>query len=535
MAAEASEDPMTATSSLGPDDASVRYHAPALDPSDVKVICPQLPHTEKIEVDPRRLRQSRPRCAPRLGQEPMQPIRRTSLLACLLLLAGCHSFVPRPLDPAREAAAFEARTLASPEVTARVGQLVAASEAPARWDAASLTAAALGFRPGIALARAQAERAAASIESAGARPNPTLSLTPEISSNAAAGTSPWSPALAISWPIETAGKRGHRIEEARARSLSARYALFGEVAHANSEIAHALAARESAAASSALLALQLEAAGELAAHWQSRIEQGAGSRALAAPFEAARLEATRALDAQRRAQSEASNAAAAAVGVPAHALGQVELRAPSEAELAPYASLGRSAALERALRSRSDVLSALADYAAAEAALALEVAKQYPNLNVGPGYQFDQGQHKWQIGVSLDLPLLDRNEGPIAEAEAARGEAAARFGAVQAGAIAEIESALSRRDGLAAERTTLQELSGQQHESAARTERQLALGAASRADLLAAELVALRAEQAVAETDGAWRGALLDLAAALEALPFPTEKLEAWIDEGTTR
>jgi outer membrane protein, heavy metal efflux system len=464
----------------------------------------------------------------------MPPIRRTSWLAAVLLLVGCRSYAPQPLDAEGAAAAFDARSLASREVTARVEHLLGASEAPARWDAAALTAAALGFRSGIGLARAQAQRASASITTAGARPNPTLSLTPEISSNAAAASSPWSPMLSISWPIETAGKRGHRIDQARAQALSARYALFGEVVRTHAEIARALADRDAAARSAASLAQQRDAADALAEHWRNRVAQGVASRVEAAPLEAARLDALRALEAQRRAEVEATNAAAAAVGVPARELTGAALRPPDAAELAPFASVDRRGALERALLSRSDVLAALADYAAAEAALALEVAKQYPNLNIGPGYQFDQGQNKWQIGVSLELPLLDRNEGPIAEAEAARSEAAARFDAVQAGAIAAVESALARRDGFAAERVTLRELADQREQSVARAERQLALGAASRVDVLAARLDALRAEQADVDADAAWRDALLDLAAALEALPFPTERLEAWMDEDET-
>ena len=62
----------------------------------------------------------------------------------------------------------------------------------------------------------------------------------------------------------------------------------------------------------------------------------------------------------------------------------------------------------------------------------LELARQYPDLHVGTGYTFDQGQNKWALGLSIDLPLLDQNQGPIAEAEAARDEAAARFVAIQA-------------------------------------------------------------------------------------------------------
>jgi outer membrane protein TolC len=99
-----------------------------------------------------------------------------------------------------------------------------------------------------------------------------------------------------------------------------------------------------------------------------------------------------------------------------------------------------------ALRSRADVLGALADYAAAEADLRLEIAKQYPDLHLGPGYAWNTGNagdNAWSLGLSLDLPILDQNQGPIAEAEARRKLAAAKFIQLQSQVIAEIDRAVA--------------------------------------------------------------------------------------------
>ena len=90
---------------------------------------------------------------------------------------------------------------------------------------------------------------------------------------------------------------------------------------------------------------------------------------------------------------------------------------------------------------RADLLAALSEYAASETALHLEIAKQYPDVRLSPGYEFDQGANKWRIGLSLELPVLNRNRGPIAEAKAKRDESAARFMALQARVISEIETA----------------------------------------------------------------------------------------------
>ncbi len=49
------------------------------------------------------------------------------------------------------------------------------------------------------------------------------------------------------------------------------------------------------------------------------------------------------------------------------------------------------------------------------------------------------------------MPLFNRNRGPIAESEARRGEVEARFNALQAQAIGEMEIALARYNGALAE------------------------------------------------------------------------------------
>jgi len=97
----------------------------------------------------------------------------------------------------------------------------------------------------------------------------------------------------------------------------------------------------------------------------------------------------------------------------------------------------------QALLNRSDILGALIEYAATQSALQLEIAKQYPDIHLGPGYMYDQGQNKWSLGISVTLPVLNQNQGPIAEAEARRKGAEARFTALQAQVIGEVDSALN--------------------------------------------------------------------------------------------
>ena len=95
---------------------------------------------------------------------------------------------------------------------------------------------------------------------------------------------------------------------------------------------------------------------------------------------------------------------------------------------------------------RSDIRGALADYVAAQDDLRLEIARQYPDLHLGPGYAYNAGSagdNEWSLGLTLELPILDQNQGPIAEAKARRELADAQFIALQAKVIGEIDRAVA--------------------------------------------------------------------------------------------
>src|SRR5258708_38613227 len=88
-----------------------------------------------------------------------------------------------------------------------------------------------------------------------------------------------------------------------------------------------------------------------------------------------------------------------------------------------------------ALLNRIDLRRQLAQYAAADEALKLEIAKQYPDINLAGGYSWEGRGKILELGPSAVLRVFNRNQGPIAEAEARRREIAAQFLAMQAGII----------------------------------------------------------------------------------------------------
>ena len=146
----------------------------------------------------------------------------------LSLLAGCAHFEAKPLSPDQTAARFEARTLDDPELKKFLEENLKRDlgDWPLRgWDFGTLTLAAFYYHPDLDVARAQWAVAQAGVKTAGQRPNPVIDVAPQYTSNSESGVSPWVAPLTVDATMETAGKRGYRIERAKHESESARLTL----------------------------------------------------------------------------------------------------------------------------------------------------------------------------------------------------------------------------------------------------------------------------------------------------------------------
>ncbi len=452
------------------------------------------------------------------------------LVVASVQLLACQHIPPRPLSPARTAAALESRSLDDPAlarflIAARGG--APSAWPPHRWDLDALTLAALYFEPGLDVVRAHAEVARAAIETAGARPNPTLAVAPQLSANPMGAVSPWLTTVNLDWPIETAGKRGRRIERAERAAEAAREAIWADAWRVRRALASSLVARAAAERQRDSLRDEVAAQQRLVALVEGRERAGAAAAGDVAPFRFALLQATTDEAAAEAQVGEALVGVAAAIGVPAAALDGVTLPDgfdPAEADALSH--LTSAEARRRAALERFDVRRALAEYAATEATLRLELARQYPDLRLGPSYEFDQGQNKWGVTLALDLPIVDRNQGPIAEAVAARGEAAAKLVATQAAALAEVEQAVARRDGAITRRARARAVAREREANLARARAAVRLGALDRVGELGAAVEQVRAARAAADAESALAQALVDLEAAVEG-PLPAAALDA--------
>lgn len=316
---------------------------------------------------------------------------------------------------------------------------------PRSWDFGQLILAADYYNADLAVARAKLQTAQAAVISAGARPNPTLAFSPSYDTAAEPGISPWTLGFTLDLPIETAGKRGYRIAEARHLANAASLEVASVGWQVRSRLRDSLVQLEAAERRQRILSRQLEAGSEAARLLMDRARVGEASTTEVAVVRIAADQAALQLQDAHEQTAQARLTVAAALGLPGTALDGVRLNL---AALDTLPSPDRAApSREQALLDRTDVLAALADYQASDSALRLEVARQYPDLQLGPGYSRGYTvrdlEKSLTVGVSLTLPILNHNRGPIAEAEGRRREAAANFDAVQARAAAQVDAAAS--------------------------------------------------------------------------------------------
>src|SRR6266851_1325512 len=372
----------------------------------------------------------------------MYSIRKLGLyLFAALILLGCAArrYQPAPIVSTETASRLETRNLADPGLHAFVEKNVGHTVAPwppKTWDSAMLYLAALYFSPALDAARARVGESQAAIVTAGARPNPSLSITPGI-------PSPYLFNLDLSVPVETAGKRGHRIQAARSLGQAARFDLADSAWKVRSGVRVAVLNYLLASRSLELLRSEQQVRGEQVNILEHRLSVGEIPRP---EVDLARigLSKTRlAIGSAEGQLAEAMAALAAAIGVPVAGLQRFDvswsdLDSPPSAESLSPGQIQRDAVLNRL-----DVRRSLAQYAAAEADLQLEISKQYPDVQIGPGYTYEELKNFFTIGLATTLPLFNRNQGLIAEAEARRKEAAAVFLEKQTQIIAESERALA--------------------------------------------------------------------------------------------
>ena len=440
-------------------------------------------------------------------------------LAAFSIVSGCamQRYEAKPIAPASISAEFRQRSLDSADLRAyMVTQGYPQDKLPVQqWGLRELTLAALFFHPQLEVARAQWRAAQAAETTAGQKPNPGISGSAEHHSRTSGGISPWTLSLGLDIPIEARDKRQLRIDQAAALSEAARIDIGQSAWQIRSRLNSNLLDYQAAMQQAELLQNEVAIRSEIVQMLQKRLQAGMVSDIELSEARLLRQKAQQALQTEAGRIPELRATIAAAAGLPAQALDKTQL-ASSPTEAIPPASLPSKEMQRVALLNRLDIRSALSRYASAEARLQLEIAKQYPDIRLGPGYSFDQGDNRWSLGLSLILALLNKNEGPIAEARAQREAEASQFYALQTRVIGEQEQALAGYQAAVEETAKAKQLATAQQQRIAQTERQFEAGYTDRLELTTTRLELLSAQQGVLAAGVRARRAMASLEDAIQ-------------------
>lgn len=353
------------------------------------------------------------------------PVLRALLLLGFVGLAGCKTYESQPLDLPAHAQGYLKRAADAEPVLQFARQLAASDPVPKVFDLrdgvslAEAEAVALVFNGDLRVARRRAHVTAAGAEHAGLWEDPVLGV--DIERIVSGAAKPWIAGgtigitLPISGRLEAEKARAGAASEAELRRVAAQeWAVRADLRRAWMEWSAAVlkvtVQKEFLARLDELLKLveRLEKAGEY-------------TKVDARVFRIERLTGAADLEMLENKAAQAELHIRGLMGL--------SITAPVQlvANLAHHSPAVSIEVRRGALLSRNPELAALtAEYEVSEAALRKEIRAQYPDLTIGPGGSYDEGDVKALLSLSLPLPLWNRNQRGVAEAFAQRDLARAQ-------------------------------------------------------------------------------------------------------------
>jgi outer membrane protein TolC len=364
------------------------------------------------------------------------------LVPAAALVAACTKYHPQPLAPEASAAAFGHRTLGDTALASFLASYD--STKSTSWDPQRLALTAWYFRPDLEVERRTWHTARAAEVTAGMRPPIGVAGAVERADNSGPFEAPWTVTLGLVFRIELGGKRGARIAAAQARALVAelqtRVVAWDIASDVRSAALAVVQSDSSVAAWNRRVERSQQVADQVARLYQS---DAIGQSAVDQATSEVRLAGSEL--AAANAQVIASRAALARlIGVPSAAVDTLAIVATGSVGCSWTGEKSLEDLRAIALRRRYEMGVALARYAVAEADLRVEITKQYPDLELAPGYSWDQGLHRWIAALALPNLLLNKNKGPIGEAIARRNQVASSVESTQQVVLSQVEVAYAQ-------------------------------------------------------------------------------------------
>lgn len=349
-----------------------------------------------------------------------------------LALTACNfvQYQPKAIDIQLNAAKIVSKNPYGPEFTQYlVNSGYKKEQLPLKqWGLDELTYCALFFHPSLDVDRAKWRAAEAAYGTAAARPIPTINTSAANNSRANEAKSPYAFSLSIDIPIETSNKREIRIENAQHLSLAAKLQISQSAWQLRNQVALSLNAYQFNLQQNQLLSAEKVQRAEIVAIYQKRLGLGAASNVELSTANLLLQSSNAALQANELNRLVLISSLASNLGISLPKVKAMNIVTDSNSLLTLKLEPDLQA---EAVFNRLDLRIALERYAAAEAKLKLEIAKQYPNIIISPGYAYEYGDKVWSLGLSGLLSLLNKNKVAINEATSLREVEAAQVEALQ--------------------------------------------------------------------------------------------------------
>lgn len=429
--------------------------------------------------------------------------KNTALICLSFTLAGCgfQQYVAKPINLEAITKKIENK---SPESTAFHEFLINNGYLPnqlpiQKWGIDELTFCALFFHPNLDIARAQWRAVTASQQAASQKPIPSINTNVADSDNANEDKKPYALGLSIDIPIETANKRNIRIETATHLSYAAKLAIAQTAWQLRNQVAQSFNELQFNQLQTILLLKEQAHYQQLVDVYQKRLQLGEASN-IELSTAVLRLHANMAeLSASQQNKLVLQSKLASNLGLPLSKVNAMPLLQDTyTTPLSNLAQLQQNDISATALLNRLDIRIALEQYATAETKLKLEIAKQYPDVVISPGYAYEFGSNVWSLGLSGLLTLLNKNKLAITEATQLREVEAAQVEALQSKVISEASIAYAQLKQAEEIFVQQKQLHAQQQLHTQRMQRQLLAGEIDKLATILAQLEELATEKSEA-------------------------------------
>lgn len=365
--------------------------------------------------------------------------------AAVLVLVGCQTYSPNPIDADAHRAQFFARTPEAPEVQDLLDRL-APGHRPEVFDPSdgfSLEEAevvALVFNADLRRARAAAGVTAANVEYAGLWEDPVLGT--DLARIIQSTPHPWRVFTTVGLTIPLSGRLDAEVRRARADNAAELVRVYEVEWLVRSELREEWVLWSSATERASLLSALTDQMEQLVSTIDAMERAGE-----LAPVEAGLFRMEQIVRLIQR--EEARNS------IREHeqnVLRLMGLAPAAEVMLVPSGGIGDLVAsldelIDAALIRSPSLALARARYEVAERTLQREVRAQYPDLRIGPGYGREDGQDQALLSLSVPVPLLNRNQRGIAAARAQRDLAHVEFLALSESIVAGLAVESARLTG----------------------------------------------------------------------------------------